>query len=110
MSINEIEVTELASVIEDDTDRTVTLIDVRMPDEFEAERVPGALLLPLPELPDRFGEIPLDGTVYIICRSGNRSMTACEFLSARGYDTCNIAGGTIAWAESGRTIHSGPVT
>lgn len=106
MPINEIDVNALASVLSDE----VTLIDVRMPDEFVAERVPGAVLIPLPELPDRLDDIPSDrGTIYIICRSGNRSMTACEFLSARGYDTCNIAGGTIAWADSGRSINSGPI-
>lgn len=105
MAITEIDVTALASILTEE----VPLIDVRMPDEFEAERVPGAVLIPLPELPDRLGDVPSDkGTVYVICRSGNRSMTACEFLSARGYDACNIAGGTIAWAESGRPIHSGP--
>lgn len=110
MTINEIDVTQLAAVLDSGPDTQVTLIDVRMPDEFESERVPGAVLIPLPQLPDRIGEIPNSGTIHIICRSGNRSMTACEFLSARGYDTCNIAGGTIAWAESGRTIEGGAVT
>lgn len=108
MTINEIDVDQLATVLESGAEATVTLIDVRMPDEFESERVPGAVLIPLPELPDHVDEIPTGGVVYVICRSGNRSMTACEFLSSRGLETCNIAGGTIAWVESGRTILRGP--
>lgn len=104
MAIIEIDVEQLARAMSD----TVTLVDVRMPDEFEAERVPGAVLLPLPELPDRVGEIPREETVFIICRSGNRSMTACEFLAAQGFETRNVAGGTLAWIESGRPTEAGP--
>ncbi|MBW2605549.1 MAG: rhodanese-like domain-containing protein [Deltaproteobacteria bacterium] len=34
-----------------------TLLDVRQPEEYEKERIPGALLIPLPELVDRIGEL-----------------------------------------------------
>lgn len=34
-----------------------TLLDVRQPGEYEKERIPGALLIPLPELADRLGEL-----------------------------------------------------
>jgi len=34
-----------------------TLLDVRQPGEYEKERIPGAKLIPLPELPDRLNEI-----------------------------------------------------
>lgn len=86
----------------------VTLIDVRMPDEFASRRVPGATLIPLPELPERYGEIDPTDTVFVICQAGGRSLRACEFLAAKGYNTINIAGGTGAWAESGRPTESGP--
>src|SRR4029077_6310872 len=56
------------------------VIDVRMPDEFAEVRVPGARLIPLPDLPDRLDEIPSEGDLYIICRSGARSARAAEFL------------------------------
>lgn len=36
---------------------TFTLLDVRQPKEYEKGRLPGALLIPLPELPDRLGEL-----------------------------------------------------
>lgn len=106
MTIDEIDIRALQAVLADGA----TLIDVRMPDEFESERVPGAVLVPLPELPDRIGEIPETGTVYVICRSGNRSMVACEFMAARGYEVANIAGGTLAWIAADLPIESGPST
>ncbi|GAB4283782.1 MAG: hypothetical protein Kow0092_38470 [Deferrisomatales bacterium] len=34
-----------------------TLLDVRQPEEYEAGHLPGALLIPLPELPERLGEL-----------------------------------------------------
>ena len=103
--IAEIDVNDLASLLEQDA----TLVDVRMPDEFEQARVPGAVLIPLPELPDRIGEITAAGDLYVICKSGARSARACEFLTARGRNAINVAGGTLAWVESGRPTDTGPI-
>jgi rhodanese-related sulfurtransferase len=70
--------------------------------------VPGVQLIPLPELGERHGEIPDADTVYVICKVGGRSMKAAEFLTAQGRTAVNVAGGTNAWIESGRSIESGP--
>ncbi len=83
------------------------LLDVREPDEYAEVRVPGARLLPLGEVEARFDEVPTDGTVYVVCRSGGRSARAVEALRARGIDAVNVAGGTLAWAESGRPTDQG---
>jgi rhodanese-related sulfurtransferase len=83
------------------------LIDVRMPDEYEAFHVPGAALLPLPQVAARIGEVPRDGPVYLICGSGGRSRRAAEFLRTRGIDAVNVAGGCKAWVESGRPVATG---
>ena len=82
-------------------------IDVRQPDEWEEARIPGVPLLPLDQLVDRVAEIPNDGPVYVICRSGGRSAQACEYLRSVGFDAINVAGGTLAWIESGREVDSG---
>ena len=58
------------------------------------------------QIPERTAELP-DGTLHIICAAGGRSMQACEFLSAQGRDTVNIAGGTKGWVASGRAVESG---
>lgn len=104
VGITQVTVDELAAAIE----AGATVVDVRMPDEYEEQHVPGALLVPLPELTERTHELPTDGTLQVICRSGARSQRACEFLAARGHDVVNVAGGTLAWVESGRPTATGP--
>ncbi|HEX2192725.1 MAG TPA: rhodanese-like domain-containing protein [Acidimicrobiales bacterium] len=84
------------------------VIDVRQPDEYDTAHVPGARLLPLNEVPARMGEVPADGTVYVICQTGSRSARATDFLRRQGIDAQNVAGGTKAWVESGRAIARGP--
>ncbi len=84
------------------------VIDVRQPDEYDAAHVPGARLIPLGEVAARLGEVPTDGTVYVICQTGARSARATDFLRRQGIDAQNVAGGTKAWIESGRTIARGP--
>lgn len=84
------------------------VLDVRQPDEYEEAHVPGAVLVPLGEVPDRVAEVPTDGTVYVICRSGARSLRAAEHLRGQGIDAVNVAGGTLAWIESGEATATGP--
>lgn len=86
-----------------------TVIDVREPDEYEAGHVPGATLIPLGEVGRRVAEIPTEGTVYVICHSGGRSLAAARALRQHaGVDAVNVAGGTSAWIESGREVAAGP--
>ena len=101
--ITEITVDELAAR----RDGGALVLDVRMPDEYAEAHVPGALLVPLPELPERYGEIPPADEVLVICRSGARSLKACEFLVANGRTAVNVAGGTLAWLEAGRPAATG---
>lgn len=105
MEAPEIGVTELAKRREEGA----TLIDVRQPEEHAEVRVPGARLIPLGELPDRVDEVPTDGPVYVICKSGGRSATAVAWLRERGIDAVNVAGGTMAWRDAGLPIESGAV-
>lgn len=83
------------------------VFDVRQPDEYEEAHVPGVVLVPLDEVPDRVGEFPADRTHYVICKSGGRSAKAVEFLRAQGLDAVNVAGGTMAWIEAGKPVDTG---
>lgn len=74
------------------------VIDVRGSDEYAAEHVPGARLIPMARLPYHAGDLPADEPVYVICASGNRSWTAAQFLLQRGIDARSAAGGTRDWA------------
>ena len=83
------------------------VFDVREPDEYEEAHVPGVRLVPLAEVPDRVDEFPTSGDVYVICKSGGRSARAVEFLRSQGVDAVNVAGGTMAWIESGKPVDRG---
>lgn len=104
MSVPEIDVHELARLRE----QGVSLLDVRNPDEWEQARVPGAPLIPLPELGERLHEVPDGEPLYVICAAGGRSAKAAELLRARGRDAVNVAGGTRGWIEAGYPTESGP--
>jgi rhodanese-related sulfurtransferase len=88
-------------------ERDVPLVDVREEHEFEDFHVPGAQLLPMSELQERVDEVPADGKVFIICRTGARSHRVAEFLRNRGVDAVNVAGGSLAWADAGHPVATG---
>ena len=103
MEVPEIDVDALAARV----DEGAVVIDVREVDEYEDGHVPGARLIPLGDVPDRVGEVPTDQPVLVICKSGGRSLRAAEFLRERGIDATNVAGGTMAWIDSGRAVVEG---
>jgi rhodanese-related sulfurtransferase len=76
------------------------LLDVREPWEFQTAHIENALLLPLRELPARFGELDSNSEVVVICHHGGRSMQAAMFLERQGFASVhNLAGGVDAWAR-----------
>jgi len=83
------------------------LVDVREPGEYVASHVPGAVLIPMGELANRLGEIDKAAPVFVICASGNRSSAMTDLLRGAGYDAVSVAGGTAAWARSGRPVNGG---
>ena len=77
------------------------LVDVREDAEFAAGHLQGALHIPLGELPQRLAEIPAGADPVFICRSGGRSMAACQMaLRANIRSPANLEGGMTAWAAT----------
>ena len=70
--------------------------------------MPGAVLVPLASVPDNVDAFKGNGPTYVICKSGGRSMRACQFVAAHGVEAVNVAGGTWAWINSGREYATGP--
>jgi rhodanese-related sulfurtransferase len=101
VAVEEITVEELAPRL----DAGAVLVDVRELNEIAQVRVPGVIAIPLGEVVERSDEIPV-GELYVICRSGARSARACEMLEAKGLRAVNVAGGTLAWVDSGRPTES----
>ena len=74
------------------------LVDVRQPAEYERGHIPGAVLVPLAELPGRSGELSPDLPVVVYCAVGGRSRAAARFLAGRGFSrVINLAGGIKAY-------------
>jgi rhodanese-related sulfurtransferase len=103
MAVSEISVDELEAALH----AGGRLVDVREPDEYDEAHVPGAVLVPLGSVPDALHHFAADQPTYVICKSGGRSMRACEFLDDQGHLVVNVAGGTMAWVASGRATASG---
>ncbi|MFQ5805491.1 MAG: FAD-dependent oxidoreductase, partial [Phycisphaerae bacterium] len=70
-----------------------TIIDVRSPQEYESGQIPGAVLLPLPELRRRWQEIPQDKPIVTYCGVGQRAYYANRILRQKGVHSRNLAGG-----------------
>ena len=82
------------------------LLDVRELDEFSGElgHIPGAMLIPLRELPARVGELEArkERPIIAVCRSGVRSTTAAAILTGLGFENVsNLKRGMLEWRERG---------
>jgi len=70
------------------------LLDVRDPGELvENGAIPGAVNIPLPDLRERFRELPADRPVVAFCAIGLRGYLACRFLAQNGFTCTNLSGG-----------------
>ena len=85
-----------------DAGEKINLVDVREPHEHAAFNI-GGILLPLGKVQgletDDIDHLK-DETVYVYCRSGNRSGQACLMLEPYGFkDIINVSGGMLAWQD-----------
>ena len=83
-------------------DAETKVYDVRKESEYSAEHIDGATLTPLDYLNDYLGEYGEEGTSYVHCAGGYRSMIAASILKSRGiHNLVDIAGGFAAIKASG---------
>lgn len=96
--IENIEEGQLKQWYLDDMDRvrndsTITRLDVRTQEEYNAGHVDGFVHIPVDELRDRLEELDRSKPVYVMCQSGLRSYIACCILKGNGFDAYNFTGG-----------------
>lgn len=112
--IRNLSVDEVATAL--DT-ATVTLVDIREPEEVRREgKISGAILAPRgmlefwadPASPSHREEFDHDARMILYCASGGRSALAARTLQTLGYtDVAHLEGGLMAWKEHGRSVTHG---
>ena len=83
-------------------ERDFTLIDVREPNEFEINRIPGSVLVPKGEFlnGNALGDLPADKPIVLHCKSGVRSAEVLAIVKGAGYaDAVHVGGGVVAWVS-----------
>ncbi len=96
MTIHNIDVATLKNWLASDA---VTLVDVREPAEWNAGYIPSATLIPLATVPTTPMPVAASKKLVIYCRSGKRSLTACDIVQQlnNSQDVYNLEGGILAW-------------
>jgi rhodanese-related sulfurtransferase len=83
-------------------DHKIVLVDVREPNEYAAERIPGALLFPLSSFDPKALPSPGDRTLVFHCGGGRRSGLAIDKCREAGIEhVSHVAGGLGAWKKAG---------
>lgn len=78
----------------------LVVLDVREPQEYQINRIPGSVLIPLGELPRRFQELDQHAEIVTQCKSGARSAKAAAFLRTAGFARVqNLTGGILGWID-----------
>lgn len=99
----EMSVTDLKQLLDSGADDFV-LIDVRNPNEYEIAKIPGAVLIPLPDIENGSGvnqvkEILNGHRLIAHCKMGGRSAKALAILKQHGIEGTNVKGGITAWSR-----------
>ncbi len=101
-SVPQCTVHELHQVLEENPETQV--LDVREGAEYADGHVPGAVHLSLKAIHQKLDSVGLDPSkrVYVICKGGMRSSSACSLMSRQGFtNLANVTGGTQAWLRAG---------
>jgi sulfur-carrier protein adenylyltransferase/sulfurtransferase len=78
----------------------LTILDVREPNEFQINRIPGGQLIPLGEIPRRHAELDPDAEIVVLCKMGGRSAKAADYLRSVGFKrVLNLKGGILDWVD-----------
>ncbi len=102
-SLEAVSADELAARLEDPG---TVVIDVRSADEYAAGHVPGAVSVPMAELPGRLRD--LAGAAEIVAYCGGPycvvSPEAVRLLRAHGQDARPLDGGFLGWRRAGKPL------
>ncbi|MSO82181.1 MAG: molybdopterin-synthase adenylyltransferase MoeB [Acidobacteria bacterium] len=100
-TVNDWEITPVELKRRLDAGDDLLILDVREPNEYQVNRIPGSTLIPLGELPRRYQELDPDREIVAQCKMGGRSAKAMEFLRSVGFSKVkNLRGGILEWIDT----------
>jgi adenylyltransferase/sulfurtransferase len=82
--------------------RDFVLVDVREPNEYEINRIPGSVLIPKGDFLNgsALEQLPADKQIVMHCKSGVRSAETLAIVKGAGYaDAVHVGGGVVAWVN-----------
>ena len=89
----QIDLDEVLTALASSTAEPPFLLDVRLPTEFSAGHIPGAVNIPVDDLRSRLSEIPTGRKIVTYCQVGQRGYLATRILLQAGFPAVNIGGG-----------------
>jgi adenylyltransferase/sulfurtransferase len=99
-SSNGLEITSVALKERLNRGDKLTLVDVREPNEYQINRIPGTTLIPLGDIPRRYAELNKNDEIVVHCKMGARSAKAADFLRSVGFKrVLNLKGGILDWID-----------
>ncbi|MGB7999536.1 MAG: rhodanese-like domain-containing protein [Anaerobacillus sp.] len=93
--VKDVTPTEVNNMLKEN--KSISIVDVRGPEEVAEGKIPGAYNLPVNELQGRMNELDKDIEHIIVCQSGGRSSMASMVLKSNGYSVLNMTGGMLEW-------------
>jgi sulfur-carrier protein adenylyltransferase/sulfurtransferase len=95
---SEISATDLKKRL--DRGDVLTIVDVREPNEYQINKIPGSILIPLGDIPRRYVELDPNEEYVMQCKVGARSAKAADFLRSKGFKKVqNLTGGILSWID-----------
>jgi rhodanese-related sulfurtransferase len=107
-SVRKVTVNEVRAALEKGE---AVVVDVRSPQAYELEHIPGSKLMPFAQVSMRAGELPQDRLIvlYCTCPAEESSAGAAQMLARRGITTtAALVGGLDAWKAAGLPVETGP--
>ncbi len=99
-AVSQTEITAVELKQRMDRGDALVIVDVREPNEYQINRIPGSQLIPLGEIPRRYAELDQDAELVVHCKMGGRSAKAADYLRTVGFTrVLNLKGGILDWVD-----------
>ncbi len=99
-AVNATEITAVELKQRLDKGDKLVIVDVREPNEYQINRIPGSQLIPLGEIPRRYAELNPEDEIVVQCKAGGRSAKAADYLRTVGFTrVLNLKGGILDWVD-----------